>query len=250
MATTYIIGRVVNGDYGVAIAYSAVLILLMVAAIVAIQWLVGVRVVAARAAEGAPVSAAPAAGTIELRARDQALWRRRRGRRRLAHRRGRHARHPPRALGVRQDDDPAADRRAGDAERRPGADRRPRRHHLGAGGAQRQPGLPVLRALPAPHGARQRRLRAAGARRPRGGGARAGARGAGPRRADRARGAPARPALGRPAAARGPGPRPRARSRPRSCSTSRCPTSTRGCAGGCATRSARSSAGSASPSCT
>ena len=27
MATTYIIGRVVNGDYGVAIAYSAVLIL-------------------------------------------------------------------------------------------------------------------------------------------------------------------------------------------------------------------------------
>jgi len=54
MATTYIIGRVVNGDYGVAIAYSAVLIVLMVMAIVAIQWLVGVRVVAARAAESAP----------------------------------------------------------------------------------------------------------------------------------------------------------------------------------------------------
>jgi iron(III) transport system permease protein len=50
MATTYIIGRVVNGDYGVAIAYSAVLIALMVAAIVAIQRLVGVRVVASRAA--------------------------------------------------------------------------------------------------------------------------------------------------------------------------------------------------------
>ncbi|MBI1845708.1 MAG: iron ABC transporter permease [Candidatus Rokubacteria bacterium] len=53
MATTYIIGRVVNGDYGVAIAYSAVLIALMVAAIVLIQRLVGVRVVGARTAEGA-----------------------------------------------------------------------------------------------------------------------------------------------------------------------------------------------------
>jgi iron(III) transport system permease protein len=53
MATTYIIGRVVNGDYGVAIAYSAVLIGLMVTAIVVIQRLVGVRVSGARAAEGA-----------------------------------------------------------------------------------------------------------------------------------------------------------------------------------------------------
>ncbi|MGH6690419.1 MAG: ABC transporter permease [Gammaproteobacteria bacterium] len=54
LATTYIIGRVVNGDYGVAIAYSAVLIVLMVAVIVLIQWLVGVRAVGARAAESAP----------------------------------------------------------------------------------------------------------------------------------------------------------------------------------------------------
>ncbi len=53
MATTYIIGRVVNGDYGVAIAYSAVLIVLMLTAIVAIQRLVGVRVIGSRAAEGA-----------------------------------------------------------------------------------------------------------------------------------------------------------------------------------------------------
>jgi len=52
MATTYIIGRVVNGDYGVAIAYSAVLIALMLAAIVALQRLVGVRVIGSRAAEG------------------------------------------------------------------------------------------------------------------------------------------------------------------------------------------------------
>jgi iron(III) transport system permease protein len=54
MATTYIIGRVVNGDYGVAIAYSAVLIALTIAVIVAIQRLVGVRAVGARAVDGAP----------------------------------------------------------------------------------------------------------------------------------------------------------------------------------------------------
>jgi iron(III) transport system permease protein len=54
MATTYIIGRVINGDYGVAIAYSAVLIVLMVAVIVAVQRVVGVRAVGARAIEGAP----------------------------------------------------------------------------------------------------------------------------------------------------------------------------------------------------
>ena len=43
LATTYIIGRVGNGDYGVALAYCTVLILLMSMAVVAIQWLVGER---------------------------------------------------------------------------------------------------------------------------------------------------------------------------------------------------------------
>jgi len=43
MATTYIINRVVNGDYGVAIAYCSVLIVLMLAAIWLIQILVGER---------------------------------------------------------------------------------------------------------------------------------------------------------------------------------------------------------------
>jgi iron(III) transport system permease protein len=42
-ATTFIINRVINGDYGVAIAYSSVLIALMIAAILAIRWLVGER---------------------------------------------------------------------------------------------------------------------------------------------------------------------------------------------------------------
>lgn len=43
LATTYIIGRVQNGDYGVSLAYCTVLILLMSAATAAIQFLVGER---------------------------------------------------------------------------------------------------------------------------------------------------------------------------------------------------------------
>jgi iron(III) transport system permease protein len=52
-ATTYIINRVINGDYGVAIAYSSVLIVLMVVVILAIQWLVGERRLGRRGAAGA-----------------------------------------------------------------------------------------------------------------------------------------------------------------------------------------------------
>jgi iron(III) transport system permease protein len=43
LATTYIIGRVGNGDYGVALAYCSVLIVLMGLATALIQWLVGER---------------------------------------------------------------------------------------------------------------------------------------------------------------------------------------------------------------
>ena len=50
MATTYIINRVVNGDYGVAIAYCSVLIVLMLAAIWLIHALVGERKLGRRAA--------------------------------------------------------------------------------------------------------------------------------------------------------------------------------------------------------
>src|SRR4029453_14163556 len=42
-ATTYIVNRVVNGDYGVALAYCTVLIVLMAVAIAVIQALVGER---------------------------------------------------------------------------------------------------------------------------------------------------------------------------------------------------------------
>lgn len=52
LATTYIIGRVGNGDYGVALAYCTVLIVAMSLATAAIQWLVGERKLGRRAAEG------------------------------------------------------------------------------------------------------------------------------------------------------------------------------------------------------
>ncbi len=50
LATTYIIGRVGNGDYGVALAYCTVLIVLMSLAIALIQFLVGERKLGRRAA--------------------------------------------------------------------------------------------------------------------------------------------------------------------------------------------------------
>ena len=59
MATTYIIGRVINGDYGVAIAYSSVLIVLMLAAVGVIQLVVGTR----RLGRRVPGVVAPVVGT-------------------------------------------------------------------------------------------------------------------------------------------------------------------------------------------
>ncbi len=41
MATSYIIGRVENNDYGLAIAYSTTLIFVMLAAVGLLQFLVG-----------------------------------------------------------------------------------------------------------------------------------------------------------------------------------------------------------------
>ena len=48
MATSYIIGRVENNDYGLAIAYSSVLIIVMLAAVALLQWLVAARNIRAR----------------------------------------------------------------------------------------------------------------------------------------------------------------------------------------------------------
>ena len=57
MATVFIINRVINGDYGLAIAYCAVLIVLMVATIGLINFIVGQRRLGRRAA---PPAGAPA----------------------------------------------------------------------------------------------------------------------------------------------------------------------------------------------
>jgi iron(III) transport system permease protein len=62
LATTYIIGRVGNGDYGVALAYCTVLILMMSAATALIQWLVGERRLGRRKAAAAPVALARTQG--------------------------------------------------------------------------------------------------------------------------------------------------------------------------------------------
>ena len=54
MATTYIVGRVEAGEFGLAIAYSTVLIVVMLVAIVAIQLAVGERRLGRRSASAAP----------------------------------------------------------------------------------------------------------------------------------------------------------------------------------------------------
>ena len=51
MATSYILGRVENSDFGLAISYSSVLILVMLSAIVLIQVLVGQRRLTRRGAQ-------------------------------------------------------------------------------------------------------------------------------------------------------------------------------------------------------
>ena len=56
LATTYIIGRVGNGDYGVALAYCTVLIMLMSAGVALIQWTVGERKLGRRAAVERPLT--------------------------------------------------------------------------------------------------------------------------------------------------------------------------------------------------
>ncbi|AGU48270.1 putative ABC transporter, permease protein [Variovorax paradoxus B4] len=58
LATTYIIGRVGNGDYGIALAYCTVLMILMSLAIALVQFVVGERRLGRRKA-GVPMVAAP-----------------------------------------------------------------------------------------------------------------------------------------------------------------------------------------------
>lgn len=55
MATAYIVGLVENGQYGVAIAYSSVLIVVMLCVIGSFQWLVGERRIRRRASPSHPL---------------------------------------------------------------------------------------------------------------------------------------------------------------------------------------------------
>jgi len=48
LATTYIIGRVGNGDYGIALAYCTVLMILMSLVIALVQFVVGERTLGRR----------------------------------------------------------------------------------------------------------------------------------------------------------------------------------------------------------
>ena len=61
MATVFIINRAINGDYGIAIAYSTVLIVLMMAVIAMIQLLVGERTLGRRSIQTAPAPSKPQA---------------------------------------------------------------------------------------------------------------------------------------------------------------------------------------------
>ena len=150
-------------------------------------------------------------GRDPARGADEGVRRARRGRRHRPRHAGGRVLHPARPVGLRQDDDAAHDRRLRATDERADPARRHRRRARAAAPAQRQHGVPELRALPAPRRRRERRLRAQVPQARQGG---AGAS-ASPRRSSSSTSTEfaqpqARPALGRPAAARRAGPRARA----------------------------------------
>ena len=130
----------------------------------------------------------------------------RRRRRRPRHRR-RRVLLDARPVRLGQDHGAAAHRRLRARHRRHHQARRRGRHDARAVRPRRQHGVPGLRAVPAHVGARQRRVRAAGARHRQGGATPEGRGGARHRAARRLRQPPARAALRRPASARRAGPR-------------------------------------------
>jgi iron(III) transport system permease protein len=62
MATAYIVGRVEAGEFGLAIAYSSILILIMLLAVLLIQLVVGQRRLGRRAIEAGAAPVAASAG--------------------------------------------------------------------------------------------------------------------------------------------------------------------------------------------
>ena len=218
LATTYIIGRVGNGDYGVALAYCTVLIVLMSLAIALIQFLVGERKLGRRKS-----GVADGAGSRALNTKET-----------MNH--GVEFRNITKRYGI----DPAPrwwSRASASrvqkgtlttilgpsgcgkttmlrmiagleiADQRPDHHGRQGRHHAGPGRAQRQHDVPELCAVPAHERAGKRDVRPEDVGRGQRRRARAGQRRAGERRPGGLRRPPAQRALGRPAAARGAGAR-------------------------------------------
>ena len=141
-------------------------------------------------------------------AREQAIRQDRGGGRRQPPDRAGLAGHAARAVGLREDDDPADGRGSRNDDQRPGLHRRRGGHPPAAQRPGRHHDVPVLRAVPAPQrvrecGVRPARVAAVGGRRAEGGRGRSGAG----RHGRHGGAAPERP-LGRPAAARGAGPVP------------------------------------------
>ena len=156
---------------------------------------------------------------------------------------------PARTVRLRQDDDPQPDRRVHPADVRRAPDRGPARQRPAAAPAQRQHGLPELRAVPAHDGRRERRVRAAD-------GAACRRRGRSARRrvprARRSRRLSATDTRGNCPAARPSAWHSPVRSpsdRPSCCSTSRSGRSTSSSASRCRSSSRASTARSARPSC-
>ena len=157
---------------------------------------------------------------------------------------------PARPVRLRQDHDSAHDSRTRGSDRGRNSHRRRERRRPAAGRAPHRDDVPVLCAVPAPVGARQHRVRAAGARDFEGGAAPRRRRHDGKGQTDRVRRPAAGATVGRPAAARRTGARRHHRNRGCCCSTNRCQRSTSFCAFRCARSCATCSANSASRSCT
>ena len=68
MATAYIVGLVENGEYGIAIAYSSVLILVMITVIGGFQLLVGERRLRRENAVSRPAAKKRAHSSLEAKA--------------------------------------------------------------------------------------------------------------------------------------------------------------------------------------
>ena len=167
------------------------------------------------------------------------LRRRRTGR--LRHRAGR-VLLPARAVRLRQDDAAQDDRRVRAADARPGHARGRRRLAGAAVPAQRQHGVPAVRAVPAHDDRRQRGLRPAGEEGRRRRGPPPGDGDARHRQARRVRPPPLDASSRAASSSASPWPGRWSTCRPRCCSTSRSPPSTSSCARRCSSSSSGSSA--------